>query len=921
MKLHYCFLERFNNYFNRKIIKYDTLLEYQNNSKDFFIPEDSQGRMLPFDFNPNDNVMTEIIGNDVPFTPDYFLLLDDEQNIVSRWFVLEEKRNRQGQWLYTLRRDVVSDNLETLKDAPIFVEKGMLQEDDPFITNDEGMNLNQVKRSMTPLKDRTNSAWVVGYIAKDAIVSDESVSVITQQKKNYSTLSDIASVIGTTESVLSGLINSDVPARFSNAININYAVAYDRFGYLVTSTLYSNNLEGITIRSASDNITDRLYNSLPTTTQPAVEVLIRKFADSMLARKASLYSQMPSIMARDYFLTRSQLDQLRMFEGQTILYLGAYYTLHVSVSGNSSSQSANNFGYQLYSSIQNICEDNADEQFTLSIDSKIESVVSEDVLASIQLTPSEDGETYETQLSTARNRCQNQEFDMFCIPAGNISVFVSSSKEVKTMDVAQLMASAIALKEDAKVYDIQLLPYCPVIDDAFVYDSQEPIDFANLDNLDEHEDFEVIYGPDNPNSNHYFGFGIYRMPPNMYLIRDGLDPTLVNVTLVAPYDSQSLGPYDIIDEGSLSVSYEVRGTEASNITNMNVVYSYDSATKKLTITSMSFNCPESVDLDDLYIDLYINFDFTKTAVSFLFYPKKASFSGAISVNLASTESLKVESNCFLYRITSPNYQGVFDFNLAKNGGTCDFMNYYCTYKPYTPFVKVTPSFSFLYGDDFNDNRGLICGGDFSLPRIQGAWESYQLQNKNYQNIFNRDIQNLDFMQGIERRNQYVSGAVGILADTAKGAGAGAYLGGPLGAGIGGALGGITSGIGYAIDVDTLARTQRENRQLAIDKFNYQLGNIKAIPYTLTKVGSFDIASKIFPCLEFYSCSEEELKAFKAKIKYESMTVMRIGTLSEFMNFNGELNYFKGALIRDDKITDDPHTLNAVYEELLKGVYI
>ena len=49
--------------------------------------------------------------------------------------------------------------------------------------------------------------------------------------------------------------------------------------------------------------------------------------------------------------------------------------------------------------------------------------------------------------------------------------------------------------------------------------------------------------------------------------------------------------------------------------------------------------------------------------------------------------------------------------------------------------------------------------------------------------------------------------------------------------------------------------------------------------------------------------------------------MRIGTLSEFMNFNNELNYFKGALIRNDEIADDPHTLNAIYEELLKGVYI
>ena len=216
---------------------------------------------------------------------------------------------------------------------------------------------------------------------------------------------------------------------------------------------------------------------------------------------------------------------------------------------------------------------------------------------------------------------------------------------------------------------------------------------------------------------------------------------------------------------------------------------------------------------------------------------------------------------------------------------------------------------------------MLCGGDFSLPRVSDAWINYQLNNKNYQNIFNRDIQHLDFMQGLEMRNQLVSGAVGLLGDAAKGAGGGAILGGGSGA-IAGAIAGTgLSAIGYGIDVDTLAKQHRENRQLAVDKFNYQLGNVKALPYTLTKVGSFDAISKVFPFIEEYVCSEKEMEAFKAKIKYESMTVMRIGTIKEHAEYDTELNYFKGSLIRNDSIADDPHILNAIYEELLKGVYI
>jgi hypothetical protein len=181
---------------------------------------------------------------------------------------------------------------------------------------------------------------------------------------------------------------------------------------------------------------------------------------------------------------------------------------------------------------------------------------------------------------------------------------------------------------------------------------------------------------------------------------------------------------------------------------------------------------------------------------------------------------------------------------------------------------------------------------------------------------------MDFNYSIESRNAIVSGIAGALSDTAKGAGAGAIIGGGVaGAVAGGVIGGITSAVGAGIDVDTLARRYREEKQLAIDKFNYQLGNIKALPYTLTKIGSFDVSSKIFPFIEYYTCSGQERTAFENKIKYESMTVMRIGTLAEFMNFNGEANYFKGILIRNDTIADDPHTLNAIYEEFLKGVYI
>ena len=104
--------------------------------------------------------------------------------------------------------------------------------------------------------------------------------------------------------------------------------------------------------------------------------------------------------------------------------------------------------------------------------------------------------------------------------------------------------------------------------------------------------------------------------------------------------------------------------------------------------------------------------------------------------------------------------------------------------------------------------------------------------------------------------------------------------------------------------------------------NLSLGNIKALPYTLTKVGTFDINSKIFPFIEYYSCTDEEREMFINKIYYESMTVGKIDNLANYIHSSEEeLRYFKGELIRISDLPAENHIFEAIYNELLKGVYI
>ena len=275
---------------------------------------------------------------------------------------------------------------------------------------------------------------------------------------------------------------------------------------------------------------------------------------------------------------------------------------------------------------------------------------------------------------------------------------------------------------------------------------------------------------------------------------------------------------------------------------------------------------------------------------------------------------KISNECDMYRIVSPNYNSIFEFSVAKNGGV-DKVNVDMTLRPYQPYIHINPNFKNLYGDDYNDSRGLILSGDFSLPIINDAFKQYELQNKNYQLIFDRNIKHMD----IEHKLSRYEAGFGAIAGTIKGGTAGALLtGGPGGA----IAGGVASGIGGVLDYTFLKKRQSENKDLAIDMFTYNLGNIKALPYSISKINPFSYNYKEFPFIEYFSCTDEEKDILVEKIKYNSMTIMSIGNIIEYIR--DDLSFIKGTLIRFlniDGCEINDHEINEIYNELQKGVYI
>lgn len=283
----------------------------------------------------------------------------------------------------------------------------------------------------------------------------------------------------------------------------------------------------------------------------------------------------------------------------------------------------------------------------------------------------------------------------------------------------------------------------------------------------------------------------------------------------------------------------------------------------------------------------------------------------------SVTNNKMSNQLDMYRLVSPNYNGQFEFSAAMNNGV-DYFNVDYTYLPYSSYIHVNPNFKGLYGSDFNDARGLICQGDFSIMYLSDAWTNYQIQNKNYNNIFDRETQTMQ----TQHKYQMIQQGVGSLV-TAASAGVNANS-------VFGTAGGITAGIGSAIggavDLNISQKLYSEQMASRKDIFNYQLDNIKALPNSIAKTTAYTENNKIFPILEYYTCTDEEKTAFAYMIANQGMTV---GVIDKAENYIGntftynnitDRGFISLQLIDVTGIQGDNHIIQALDSELQIGVY-
>ena len=160
------YLLQYNNYYNRIVKYYDTLNDYLTN-----IPASRRRQVNDINFFYNDQVNTVqtinyAVPEQIPEQNFDYLLVNNDNYGLSRWFIIECKWNRKGQQILTLRRDLLVDFMGSYLTQPLFAEKGCISTYTsttiPIISNPENISVSQILESKTNLA--ASSRAIVGYI-------------------------------------------------------------------------------------------------------------------------------------------------------------------------------------------------------------------------------------------------------------------------------------------------------------------------------------------------------------------------------------------------------------------------------------------------------------------------------------------------------------------------------------------------------------------------------------------------------------------------------------------------------------------------------------------------------------------------------------------------------------------------------------
>lgn len=235
---------------------------------------------------------------------------------------------------------------------------------------------------------------------------------------------------------------------------------------------------------------------------------------------------------------------------------------------------------------------------------------------------------------------------------------------------------------------------------------------------------------------------------------------------------------------------------------------------------------------------------------------------------ASDVETKINSELKVARLCSMDGQAQISLNPTKNLGLTK-VQIYCRYAPFQSYFTLLPEWSIYYGLAAvdNDTRGLNFTTKSSMTRASNQWQEFVLNNVNYQEIFNRQIQSMDTQFDIQANAAVRNMVFGLLNTGAAAAMSGSPVS-VIGGLAGGGLGLIQQGQEYVDMVNNF----RENRSLSTDMFNLQNGNTKARANTLSTISALSPIYNTWPYIEVYGATSTESAVLRTYIDEFSMNI-------------------------------------------------
>lgn len=806
------YLFTYNNYMNKIVKKSDTLQGY---GKPMVTLRNTQ-------FNPNDHIRTSHIFNtfsmDERGIPDYCVVCDASDKILSRWYVIDVSRTRGGQWKVQLLADLAADYLSEMMDATCFIQKGYTNSS-PFVFNNENMGFNQIKTDEIPLANKLNTPWLVLYLA-----------------------------------------------RYQNAVDEEGGNKFNKFTGIFYDAPATNDADYVL-----DSLNDYKYFYYSENTFTCYDPDTVNFGT---------FYQLTGDVAGDKDTVYLMLQ--KNSAGDSGFSFGMPYTslLHTQYPRLKR-------GRILYGSTQNWTDMNFQFKKGISLNEAsipINSYTNHPILWTqsggiVVVGPKDIG-----------------------TPEGYAALIGENGKKIKIGDeIYRIDVRQATGNQTEGAYEIS--PNSALgkaMRASFFY-------YNGLSNI-----------PTNV-TQRYFAFLSISYPSlSIRFIKIGAPALLQAITYDIEY-TQSItkdAAYEIIAAPYNTLTFNNVPGEPQPFRHNGdialqwfqaIINKYKGANFAYDLQLVPY-CP--IDTDDLSTQSVVfckRIGESGANLALAIQLETSSFSYFLALSrFPWNENVKLSNELDIYRLVSPNGVGEYEWSPTKNGdaiGSLPAFEVDCTLIPFQPYIKINPFFGGLYGRDFNDYRGLICGGDFSFPIVTNEWETYKLNNKYYQDIFDRGIKHQEFNNKFALISDTIGAGVRAIQGASQGALAGGMVGGLPGALVGGIGGALTSAAGGVFDVFINKALREENISYQKDLFGMELGTIKARSESLSRTTSFNRNNKYFPYIEYYTCTEAETTALKNKMQYNGMTIGAIGKIEDYLNNDIGITFVQGMIIEIDIIAD------------------